>query len=125
MAVIQPLRVSFRDTPCLLAVAAIASIALAFRVANARARRQGGTCESFKVVVNGQTFSGTKMRTINGPINSIFVDGTYIEFRVNRRHARRPTMSTPASPAPVPTRTFPSPAARRSSPARSRSTARR
>jgi hypothetical protein len=43
---------------------------------------KGGICEGFKVVVNGQTFSGTQKRTINGPINSIFVDGKYIEFHV-------------------------------------------
>ena len=44
---------------------------------------KGGTCASFNVVVNGQTFSGDQKRTINGPITSIAVDGTYTEFSVN------------------------------------------
>jgi hypothetical protein len=65
----------------LLALAA--ALALALVSGTPAQAAKGGTCESFKVVVNGQTFSGTQKRTINGPINSIFVDGTYIEFRVN------------------------------------------
>jgi hypothetical protein len=65
----------------LRALAAAGALALVATTPAQAAR--GGTCESFKVVVNGQTFSGTQKRTTNGPINSIFVDGTYIEFRVN------------------------------------------
>jgi hypothetical protein len=65
----------------LLALAAAGALALV--PATPAHAAKGGTCESFKAVVNGQTFSGTQKRTINGPINSIFVDGTYIEFRVN------------------------------------------
>jgi len=67
--------------PYLLALAAITSMALALAPAQPAFAAKGGTCESFKGVVNGQTFSGTQKRTISGPINSIFVDGTYIEFR--------------------------------------------
>src|SRR3954452_20153548 len=67
----------------LLVLAGMSAMALGFAPATPAVAAKGGICESFKVVVNGQTFSGNQKRTINGPINSIFVDGTYIEFRVN------------------------------------------
>jgi hypothetical protein len=64
-------------------LAGLSATALTLGAAAPASAAKGGICESFKVVVNGQTFSGQQDRTINGPINSIFVDGTYIEFRVN------------------------------------------
>jgi hypothetical protein len=64
-----------------VAIAALVG-ALALSASPAPAAK-GGTCEAFTVVVNGQAFSGDQKRTINGPINSIAVRGTYIRFRVN------------------------------------------
>jgi hypothetical protein len=83
----------------LLALAAAGALALVATTPAQAAR--GGTCESFKVVVNGQTFSGTQKRTTNGPINSIFVDGTYIEFRVKPVDARRLQIRPHRRPEPA------------------------
>jgi hypothetical protein len=44
--------------------------------------KKGGICGAYTVVVNGTPFQGDQRLTINPPINSIFVDGTYNEFTV-------------------------------------------
>jgi hypothetical protein len=93
--------------PCLLALAAITSMALALAPATPAFAAKGGTCESFKVVVNGQTFSGTQKRTISGPINSIFVDGTYIEFRVNPSTLATANYVHTGVPSPRPDKNLP------------------
>jgi hypothetical protein len=64
-------------------LAGAGALALALGTAAPASAAKGGTCAGFKVVVNGTAFSGEQKRTINGPINSIVADGTYIEFRVN------------------------------------------
>jgi hypothetical protein len=66
----------------LTALPGAALAAAVFAVAQAPAAK-AGTCEALTVFVNGQPFSGNQSRTIQGPISSFAVRGTYIEFDVD------------------------------------------
>jgi hypothetical protein len=85
----SPNRHTRRRLAALAALGAAATAALAAgpaanaqHASPARASAKGGICAGFAVTVDGRTFKGDQRRTIKGPISSIQVRGTYIEFDV-------------------------------------------
>jgi hypothetical protein len=76
-------RAAFAAAAALTATAALLpGQAAAQKESSTVASAKGGICAGFAVTVNGQTFRGDTKRTIRGPISSIQVRGTYIEFDV-------------------------------------------
>jgi hypothetical protein len=70
-----------RIAATLLAAAALASLPTAAPAASGSGG--GAQCAAFTVIVNGQAFRGDQQRTISGPITSIQVRGTFIDFDVD------------------------------------------